>query len=109
MPLVEELRLIDAGWDDALIVIDDCQVPGDAGYTYDVRSGVISGVASSDGGVTLAAENLPIATGALVGYPAEPSESETGARRGTLYIAQGERARAALRSTDSIRTGRRDG
>ncbi len=92
LPLAEELREIASGWNEALIVIDDCKVPGDEGYAYETHAGV-----------DLAAENLPIAESMVIGYPAEPSEGETGARRGTLYIAQGELAAQALECSGSIR------
>jgi hypothetical protein len=39
----------------------------------------------------------------VIGYPAEPSEAETGARRGTLYIAHGKLAAKALDRSGSIR------
>jgi hypothetical protein len=92
LPLANELREIAAGWDNALVVIDDCVVPGDAGYSYDTY-----------GGTPLMAENLPIADKMIIGYPTEPSDTETGARRGTLYIAQGEAAAQAFERSGSIR------
>ena len=92
LPLAEELGEIATGWRQALIVIDDSKVPGDQGYAYDVHAGV-----------ELAAENLPIAEQMVIGYPAEPSEEETGARRGTLYIAQGDHAVDALDRSGGIK------
>jgi hypothetical protein len=92
LPLAQELREIAAGWSDAMIVIDDCKVPGDEGYSYDTHAGI-----------AVAAENLPITEAMVIGYPAEPSQSETGARRGTLYVAHGELAAHALDTSASIR------
>jgi hypothetical protein len=85
LPLPHELTCLLQGWDDVLAVIDDCQVPADAGYGYDVY-----------GGVPIAAEHLPL-DGALTAYPAQPATEEGGARRGTLYVARGAAAEAALR------------
>ena len=95
LPLEQELRAIADGWRDALIVIDDCAVPGDAGYKYDAYDGV-----------SLAAENLDIPRAMVAGYPIEPSETETGARRGALYLAHGDRAIDVL---DQVSTFRRSG
>ena len=93
LPLAEELSEIAASWNEALIVIDDCKVPGDEGYAYETHAGV-----------GLAADNLPIVEGMVIGYPAEPSEDETGARRGTLYIAHGQLAAQVLERSGSIRS-----
>lgn len=85
LPLPREVACLLEGWDDVLVVVDDCRVPDDPGYGYD-----------SYGGVPIAAEELPL-DGALVAYPALPARREGGARRGTLYLARGPRSESALR------------
>ena len=92
LPLAEELREIAAGWDNAVIVIDDCQVPDDDGYGFDTYLGA-----------PLSAERLPFSDDMVIGYPAEPSDTEVGARRGALYIAHGTVAARALDGVTSIR------
>ena len=92
LPLKEEVQYVLSRWDDVLVVVDDCRVPEDAGYGYDVYDGVAISLALLDvGGHIVAA------------YPAVPAAQEGGARRGTLYLAQGPRARASLER--AARTG----
>ena len=86
LPLPQEIACLLGGWDDLLVVVDDCRVPDDPGYGYDTY-----------GGVPIAADELPL-DGALVAYPALPARREGGARRGTLYLARGARSEAALRA-----------
>lgn len=85
LPLPHEVTRLLAGWDDVLVVIDDCRVPDDPGYGYDVY-----------GGVPIAAEELPL-DGAVIAYPGVAARREQGARRGTLYLARGPGAERALR------------
>lgn len=85
LPLRDEVRSILGGWSEALIVIDDIQIPGDDGYGYDEHHGV-----------ALSLDLLDLPEGAVAAHPAGPSEQETGARRGTLYIGQGPDALAAI-------------
>jgi len=81
-PLNTEIALLCEHWSEVLIVVDDFAVNGDVGYV-------------SDPGLSLTEVQLP--PSAVVGQPATPSWSETGARRGSLYIAHGEDAKLALR------------
>jgi hypothetical protein len=80
--LSDEIALLCAHWPEALIVIDDFLVEGDDGYGHEAR---------------LTLERVPIPGGALAAFPATPSQSETGARRGTLYVGHGPDATGALR------------
>ena len=70
LPLVEELQIVSAGWPRAVIMIDDFQVPGDAGYGYD----------DWGPGRALTEDLLPAT--ALAGwsltYPSAASDYETG-------------------------------
>ncbi|HWK28566.1 MAG TPA: hypothetical protein VNS09_18515 [Solirubrobacter sp.] len=85
LPLHEELMTLQAGWDDVLVVIDDCRVPDDAGYGYDTYAGI-----------AIDASLLELPPTARVAYPALPAPAEGGARRGTLYAAWGPSAIRAL-------------
>ena len=87
-PLHTEIALLCEYWSEVLIVVDDFAVNGDSGYVY-------------DRGLSLAEVQLPATVDTAL--PATPSASETGARRGTLYIAHGEDAKLALR--ESVRRG----
>jgi len=86
LPLQGEIDQLLSGWDEAVIVIDDCKVPGDGGYGFDVYSGV-----------PLSLDMLEIPDDVLVAFPAVPSSKETGGKRGTLYLAKGRAGTDALR------------
>jgi hypothetical protein len=85
LPLRGELDRLLRGWDRAAIVIDDFQVPGDRGYGFDAYEGV-----------PLSLDMLQLPPSAFAAFPAGPSSEETGARRGTLYVGNGDAAVAAL-------------
>ncbi len=87
LPLAREVAHLLDGTGDTLIVIDDVHVPHDAGYAYDTH-----------GGVPLGLSMLDLPTDAIPAFPAIPAADETGARRGTLYLARGRIARAAMDS-----------
>lgn len=92
LPLRGELAQLLQGWDHVAIVIDDCRVPGDQGYGFDTYDGV-----------PLSLDMLNLPASAFAAFPAVPSSEETGARRGTLYVGNGEAAIAALQ--DLVGTG----
>jgi hypothetical protein len=77
LPLADELRIIAATWDRAVVMVDDFEVPGDPGYGFDDYGPVGA----------LTAEYLPpeVADWALM-YPAARSSEETGARRGCCVL-----------------------
>ena len=85
VPLQDEVDALFSQWSDAAAVVDDFRVPQDPGYGYDTY-----------GGVPLALEELRLPPDAVFAYPAVPATQETGARRGTIYLARGERSAAAL-------------
>jgi hypothetical protein len=89
-PVREEVSELMLGWDEVLTIIDDCRVPGDDGYGYD-----------SFDGQPFDLDLFELDDTVLAAYPAHPSSVETGARRGTLYLARGKAAEAALRSAMS--------
>jgi hypothetical protein len=90
LPVTAELGVLREHWNDAVVVIDDFMVPGDSGYTgYGYNDGYLS--LNEQDGVSLPSD-------AKAAYPAVPSEQETGARNGALYVAWGPDGEAALRS-----------
>lgn len=77
LPLATEIELIAGAWHQAVVVIDDFQVPGDAGYRYD----------DYGPGKALREELLPPAVADWHRlYPALPSRQETGHRRGCVVL-----------------------
>lgn len=70
---------------EVLIAIDDFRVPSDPGYAFDVYDGQALGL-----------ELLDLPGDVTVAFPATPSSRETRAKRGTVYLARGGRAEAAL-------------
>jgi hypothetical protein len=85
LPLAEEVALILESWSDVVIVIDDCRVPHDPGYGYDIYDGV-----------PVAVGLLDLPPGILRAYPAVAAVEETGGRRGAAYLAQGSRGGEAV-------------
>ena len=79
LPLLEELKLIFAGWQDFVIMIDDFQVPGDIGYGFDqYPSGHV---------LCIDAISTPVRTANVAAYfPAIPAALETGKKRGTVVL-----------------------
>jgi predicted O-methyltransferase YrrM len=78
LPLREELEIIFSAYDDAVVLIDDFMVEGDAGYGYDRYS--------EENSLTLdyiSKSNLPRL---WCFFPATPSSQETGARRGWVVL-----------------------
>jgi hypothetical protein len=78
LPLADELRIIAATWERAVVMIDDFEVPDDPGYGFDDY-----GPAGA-----LTEEILPeeVADWSLY-YPTTPSIEETGRRRGCCVLA----------------------
>ena len=87
LPLAEEVSFILKTWREALICIDDFRVDDDPGYRFD-----------SHGGVPLSLDYLaPVLRGGpTVFAPAARSETETGARTGSVYIVVGPNARSRV-------------
>lgn len=80
LPLHDEVELIADGLDDYIIMVDDFEVPGDSGYTFD------------DYGpgkkLTLSyLQDLVSARKLAVYFPTAPSSAETGAKRGSVILA----------------------
>jgi hypothetical protein len=92
LPLEEEVDRLLSQWDDVVVVIDDCRVPDDDGYGYDVYDGV-----------AISLPLLDIGRDVLAAYPSVPARDEGGARRGTLYLAHGPQACASF--SQAVRNG----
>jgi len=93
LPLREELEIISSGWNRAVVMVDDFEVPGDPGYKYD----------DYGPGKRLTTEYLPSMDGWSLYYPTSQASVETGARRGCAVLV----APALREHVDSIRTLRR--
>ena len=79
LPLRAEVELIARSWRGAVIMIDDFEVPGDAGYGFD----------DYGPGKRLCLDYLPpLATIGMDAYfPTAPSQAESGAKRGCVVLA----------------------
>jgi len=75
LPLGAELAIIVEAWPDAVVVIDDFEVPGDPGYGFDAYDGR-----------PISVDSLPTLPGWAILFPAVRSEDETGARRGCAVL-----------------------
>lgn len=78
LPLEDELSIILEGWRDSVIIIDDFEVRGDAGY----------GVDDYGPGRRLSLEYLPreVFSRYRTLFPAAPSTDETASRRGCVVL-----------------------
>lgn len=95
LPLVDELKIIARECENAVVMIDDFEVPGDSGYEFD----------DYGPGRRLSEEILPIEhlQGWSLSYPSAPSSQETGAVRGCCVLASPTMA-ASIR-VSSLRAG----
>jgi hypothetical protein len=87
LPLAEEIEIIGKNWKRFVIMIDDFQVPGDNGYGYDDDYGWWGRGLDmrSFAGVFSRCGLTPF-------FPAAPSASETGAKRGCVVLVKNEDA-----------------
>ncbi len=88
LPLSDELEIIASGWTRAIVMVDDFMVPGDDGYVYMEDYGP---------DMALSEDRLPFHAlrGWTLFYPAAPSMTETGSRRGCCVLASPALAEAA--------------
>ena len=96
LPLAEELEIVFGACPNAIVMVDDFQVPFDAGYRYD-DYGV---------GRVLTAnyiEPIVAAHGLRILYPSTPSVHETGARRGCVVLSKNTALALALTSLPLLR------
>lgn len=81
LPLAEEIDIVFSAATDAIVIIDDYEVPGDAGYGFD----------DYGPGKALDADYIKPsvdAHGLAMFYPSTPSENETGVKRGCVVLAK---------------------
>ena len=95
LPLLDELDVIAGSWSDSVVMIDDFRVPADDGYAYDAY----------EGGAELSREyvDLDRIPGMDIYWPAAPSSSETGERRGCVVLGSSGAISDALRDGVHLR------
>jgi hypothetical protein len=96
LPLREEIQIIFTRCPDAVVMVDDFQVPGDPGYTFD----------DYGTGKVLCLEYLKdVAEQFKLGafFPAVGSDMETGARRGCVVLAAAPETIDRLKSVASLK------
>jgi hypothetical protein len=97
LPLADELEAICNTLGRFVIIIDDFEVPGDAGYTFD----------NYGPGKTLTAEYLDCSAGRNLArfYPAVRAEEETGIRRGWIVLTGDSLFQSSLSQISLLRAG----
>ncbi|MEX0827730.1 MAG: hypothetical protein WD005_02140 [Haliea sp.] len=95
LPLDEEIEILCEDFErNFVVMIDDFEVPGDAGYGYDDYGKHKS--------LTMETFEPTFARNGLTPFfPTAPSEHETGARRGCVILARGSNA-AKLQSAQTV-------
>jgi predicted O-methyltransferase YrrM len=95
LPLRDEVSTIFGRWANAVVMIDDFRVPGDAGYNYD----------DYGNGLALTLEYLAPVAGLGFGafFPTAPSADEAGMKRGWVVLAKDPPAVDALRAIPQLR------
>jgi len=96
LPLAEELEIIFGKWHQAVVMVDDFQVPG-TDYAYD----------DFGPGKALNASYLePLSHLRLFRfYPSAPPSSETGIKRGSIVLCQDENLAAILKRIKTLTPG----
>jgi hypothetical protein len=81
LPLAEELEIVFGACEGAIVMVDEFEVPFDAGYGFDDYG---------PGKALTAAYIEPAIVSHSLGtfYPSTPSASESGARRGCVVLAK---------------------
>ena len=96
LPLAEELEIVFGACPNAIVMVDDFQVPFDAGYAYDGYG--VGRVLTAD-----YIESIVVVHGLRVLYPSTPSADETGARRGCVVLAKNSALSLPLASLPLLR------
>lgn len=96
LPLAEEIDIVFSRCPDAVVMIDDFAVPGDAGYGYDEYGGDKALTARY---IEAAVRAHELATF----YPSTPSADETGRLRGCVVLARADRHGARLSTLPLLR------
>jgi hypothetical protein len=98
LPLAEEIEIVSARCPAAIVMIDDFQVPGDAGYGYD-DYGPGQALTPAYIAPALAAHGL------RAFYPSTPSVEESGSRRGCAVLAKDAVHGRTLEAVSLLRGG----
>ena len=96
LPLAEEIDIVFGRCPDAIVMIDDYAVPGDAGYAYDDYG---PGKALDMAYIAPAVHAHKLAAF----HPSTPSARETGARRGCIVLVGAARHETTLASLPLLR------
>jgi hypothetical protein len=95
LPLREEVQIIYSVWPDAVVMVDDFQVPDDAGYRYDDYG--------ADKALTLEYLRPLMHLDLVAFFPSASSTEETGAKRGCVVIAHDEASLQHLRQFRTLK------
>jgi hypothetical protein len=97
LPLAEEIDLLFTYWPAAVVMIDDFEVPFDAGYRFDIyRSGKALNWAYIEPEI--------VKHDLAAFYPATAAAQETGKRRGCIVLAKKARHAEAISAMRELRT-----
>ena len=96
LPLAEELDLIFEHWSQAVVLVDDFQVPDDAGYAFDDYGEGKALTPAYAAGALAKCALTPF-------FPTAHSSEETGAKRGCIVLAAHADVIQALRGVDGLR------
>ena len=95
LPLAEEVDIIFRHWPDAVIMVDDFQVPFDSGYEYDDYG--------EDASLTPQYLDRKLDISIEKFYPSAPSEAESGAKRGCIVLSHAPETSEQLRMLETLR------
>jgi hypothetical protein len=95
LPLAEEVGIIFRHWPDAVIMVDDFQVPFDAGYAYDDYG--------EDASLTPQYLDRKLDISMEKFYPSAPSEAESGAKRGCIVLSHASETGDRLKTLDALK------
>jgi predicted O-methyltransferase YrrM len=98
LPLAQELDIIERGWRQFVVLIDDFRVPGDEGYGYD-NYGPKKILAIEYLADIMHSRDLEAF------FPAESSAQETGSKRGCVVITRSGEPSQRLDGVASLRRG----
>lgn len=96
LPLAEEIELIAANVARFVVMIDDFQVPGDAGYGYDNYGPKKALDLATFGTIFRRLDLTPF-------FPSLPAAQETGGRRGSIVLTRTGPLAETLRALPSLR------
>lgn len=96
LPLREELETIFRHWENAIVLVDDFQVPDDPGFAYDDYG---AGKALDLSYIGSLVQGFDLS----VFFPSASSSDETGAKRGSVTLVAHSSLKEALRAMPEVR------